>query len=319
MAFDLKKLKAFMNYQIKIENAQEANGEIDLGRLATIAEGIRKISEGALQIRLKGISASKGPKKVSLKEALKVTLTGLKGGSTVLDLSTEKFEQTLSYQADIFRQEAQQDLPQQTPVSLFIHAFNDALNAQDDHGLLDKPLLNELKNFRKAFLKDDEILTISNQGSLPDLKLEKRDFKKIKDFEEELPDPEPVMLNGIVDELKYSKLKVRIQTEEGIVDGFLSNSLATEDIAPYWGQKVTITGTSHFKPGGKSVIEIQRIFESGEGDEYFSKKPESETVQEQFDRQLREKGAKNQLSAIAGKWPGNESDEEFDRMLNDLD
>ena len=308
-----------MNYEIKIAHAQEPNGEVDLHRLATIAEGIRKISEGALQIRLKGFSSSKGAKKVSLKEALKVNLSGLKGGSTVLDLKTEKFEKTLSYQADIFRQETQKDLPEQTPVSLFIHAFNDALNESDEHDLLDKPLLNELKSFKKAFLKDNEVLTISNQGTLPDLKLEKGDFKKIKDFEEELPDPEPVILNGIVEELKYSKLKVRIKTEEGIVDGFLSGSLSSDDAASYWGKKVTITGQCHYKPGGKSIIEIERIFESGEGDEYFSKKPRSETVQEQFERQWREKGGKNQLSEIAGKWPGDESDEEFDQMLNDLD
>lgn len=308
-----------MHYEVKITHAHEPNGEIDLQRLATIAEGIRKISEGALQIRLKGFSVSKGAKKASLKEALKVNLSGLKAGSTVLDLSTEKFEKTLSYQADFFLQKAQKDLPQQTPVSLFIHAFNDALNESDDHGLLDKPLLNELKRFQKAFLRDNEVLTIANQGTLPDLKLEKGDFQQIKNFEEALPDPEPVVLNGMVEELKFSKLKVRIKTEEGIVVGFLSGSLSSEDAASYWGSNVTITGQCHYKPGGKSVIEIEQIFESGEGDEYFSKKPQSETVQQQLERQFREKGGKNQLSEIAGKWPGDESDKEFYEILNDLD
>ncbi len=47
------KKDVFMNYEIKIKNAPESNGTIDLQRLAAIADGIRKISEGALQIRLK--------------------------------------------------------------------------------------------------------------------------------------------------------------------------------------------------------------------------------------------------------------------------
>ena len=72
---------------------------------------------------------------------------------------------------------------------------------------------------------------------------------------------------------------------------------------------------AHFKPGGKSVIEIQSVFEAGKGDEYFSKKPNLETVEQQIQRQLREREGKNRLSEIVGKWPG---DEDFDELLNML-
>jgi hypothetical protein len=118
--------------------------------------------------------------------------------------------------------------------------------------------------------------------------------------------------------LKYSKLKVQIKTEEGIVDGVLSDSLSFEDIAPFWGKEVSITGTAHFKPRGHSVIEIERVFEAGEGDVYLSKKPKSETVEKQLERQIREKDG-NQLAQIMGKWPGDETDEEFEQMLKDLE
>jgi len=304
-----------MNYEIKISNAPESSGTVDLQRLVAIANGIMKISEGALQIRLRGISLTKGRKKVSLKEALKVSLTNIKEGSTVICLEAEKFEKTLDpFQTDIFRQEAQRDLPNQTPVSLFISTFRSAIGYEEDFDLLDKPLLRELKQFQKAFLSDNEIFIISNQGSFPELELKKEVFQKIKVLEEEIPDPEPVILNGIVDELKYSKLKVRIKTEEGIVDGFLSDQLSSEEIASFWGKEVTITGTAYFKPGGNTVIEIERVFEVGKGDKYFSKKPKSETVEQQIQRQIRQKGS-NHLSEVVGKWPGNEDFEELIKML----
>ncbi|MDG5800534.1 hypothetical protein QA597_09210 [Marinilabiliaceae bacterium ANBcel2] len=38
-----------MNYEIKIDNAKEEKGTIDLHRLALIADSIRKVSEGALK------------------------------------------------------------------------------------------------------------------------------------------------------------------------------------------------------------------------------------------------------------------------------
>ena len=304
-----------MNYEIKIENAPETSGTIELQRLAAIADGIMRIAEGALQIRLKGVSLTKGRKKASLKKALKVSLTNIKEGSTVLCLEAEKFKKTLEpYQTDIFRQEAQENLPEQTPISLFIKSFQDAIADEGDFDLLDKPLLRELKQFKKSFLNDNEVFIISNQESLAKLKLKKEYFNKIKVLEDEIPDPEPVIINGIVDELKYSKLKVRIQTEEGIVDGFLSDNLSTEDIAGFWGKEATITGTAHFKPGGKSVIEIERVFEVGEGDRYFSKKPKSETVEQQIQRQMRQKKG-NRLSEIVGKWPGNE---DFDKLIKML-
>lgn len=308
-----------MNYEIKIDNAKEEKGTIDLHRLALIADSIRKVSEGALQIRLRGISLTKGRKKLSLKDALKVSLTIIKEGSTVLGLEAEKFEKTLkAYQTDLLRWETQQKLPQHTPMSLFIEAFQDAMNENDKQDLLDKPLLRELKQLKSAFLKDNEVFIISNQNSMTELQLKKDDFKRIKVLEDEIPEPEPVILNGTVDLLQYSKLKVKIKTEEGIVDGFLSETLSTDDIAPFWGKEVTITGTAHYKTRGRSVIEIERVFEAGEGDIYFSKKPKSETVEQQLERQIREKGG-NQLAEIMGKWPGDETDEEFEQMLKDLE
>ncbi|MGM0566955.1 MAG: hypothetical protein ACQESX_09390 [Bacteroidota bacterium] len=308
-----------MNYEIKIVNAKETKGTIDLHRLALIADSIRKVSEGALQIRLRGISLTKGRKKLSLKDALKVSLTIIKEGSTVLGLEAEKFEKTLkAYQTDLLRWETQQKLPQHTPMSLFIEAFQDAMNENDKQDLLDKPLLRELKQLKSAFLKDNEVFIISNQNSMTELQLKKDDFKRIKVLEDEIPEPEPVILNGTVDLLQYSKLKVKIKTEEGIVDGFLSETLSTDDIAPFWGKEVTITGTAHYKTRGRSVIEIERVFEAGEGDIYFSKKPKSETVEQQLERQIREKGG-NQLAEIMGKWPGDETDEEFEQMLKDLE
>lgn len=308
-----------MNYELKIENAFEEHGTIDLQRLATIAGGIRNIAEGALQMRLRGVSRTKGRKKLSLAQALRVSLTGIKNGSTILQLNAEKFSKTLEpYQTDLFRQEAQQNLPNYTPVSLFIEAFRDATLEDGNQELLDKSLLKDLKQFRNAFHGDNEVFILTNDETIPVLELKKPDFKKIQELEEEIPDSEPILVYGIVEELKYSKLKVKIKTSEGIVDGFLGDEITSAEIAQYWGRDVTIAGTVHFRGGGKSVIAISRIFEATDGDQYFSRKPRAETVEQQINRQLREKGFKNTLAEIVGKWPGDETDEEFEEILQNL-
>ncbi len=305
-----------MNYEIKISNAIEEDGKIDLIRLTNIAESISKIAEGALQIRLKGVSLSKGRKKQSLKNSLQVTLSGLKKGSTILCLESNKFKETLdNLQLDIFRSESQLDLQEQTPISLFVSSFKEAKKDSVNPELLDKSLLKELKNFKKAFLNDNEIFSISNEGSFEALELNKQDFNKIKILEQETPNPEPVVLNGIVEELKYSKLKVKILTDEGVINGFLSNDLSADDIAPFWGKKITITGINHYKPNKTSVIEINKIHQPNDADSYFSKKPKfSTSVEDQIKNQIDRKFG-NSISDIVDKWPDEDKFEDLVKML----
>lgn len=305
-----------MTYEIKIEKAHEEQGTVDLGRLAKIAESILRISEGALNIRLKGISHPRGRKSDILHDALRVSLTGINQGSTIISLSSKKFEETLHpYQLDLFRQESQKELSQHTPVSLFINSFMEAMDDTSNMDFIDKQLLGELKKFQNAFQNDDEVFILSNKHTTPLLEIKKQDFKKIRTLEEKLPEPAPIVINGKVEELKHSKLKVKIETSEGIVDGFLSEESPSDEIASYWGKNVTITGNAHYKPGGQMTIEIDKIFEPDSGDQYFSRKPRTETVEQQIQRQQREKGTKNQLSDIVGKWPG---DEDFEKLINML-
>ncbi len=306
-----------MKYELKIEHSEDENGSIDLQRLTSIAESLRKISEGALQLRLKGLSKAK--KTIKLNDALKVSLTGIQEGSTILCLESEKFEKTLhGYQTDIFMLDHQQELPEKTPISLFVESFEEALNNPNESDLLDKPLMRELLKFKKSFLNDNEVFSIKNEGSFQKLTLKKSDFNKIQVAEEEIPQPEAAIVNGIIEELTYSKLKVKIQTNEGIVDGFLSEKINPEQIKEWWGREATITGTMHYKPSKKSVIEIERIFEVEIGDEYFSKKQKHESLEEQIERQLQEGKGNNPLKMILGTWPGDETDEEFEALLKDL-
>ena len=75
---------------------------------------------------------------------------------------------------------------------------------------------------------------------------------------------------------------------------------------------------SRIDSGCHKSLGIHIWTDEGEGDKYFSKKPKSETVAQQLERQIRDKGG-NQLSEIVGKWPGDETDEEFEQMLKELD
>ncbi|HNE80533.1 MAG TPA: hypothetical protein PKX39_08085, partial [Flavobacteriales bacterium] len=64
-----------MKYELTIHDAAEPNGTIDMVRLARIAQGITKVADGALQLRLRGLSFGPGrpsKDKLALENAMRI-------------------------------------------------------------------------------------------------------------------------------------------------------------------------------------------------------------------------------------------------------
>ncbi len=305
-------------YELRISGAQTDDGAIDLERLSLLAEGLRNIAKGALQIRLLGASQKKGRETLRLNDALRIRLRGLKPGSTVLELECNTFKKTLQHiQGNFFKPELLEKLPEQTPVALIVETFTDALNEESDSEYLDKPLLHSLHDFKKLFLSDSEIFEFQNGGSKPLLALTRPDFKRIKVREDNTPDPAPIILSGRVELLQYSKSKITILSEEGrTLNGFLAPDLIDGEASRWWGKKVTISGIAHYRPSGRmAFVEVERMFEPGAKDEYFSKPPRRETVEQQLERQLQQKGNINQLASFIGVLSEEDQSLEGDLLL----
>jgi hypothetical protein len=309
-----------MNYDIKLQGAEEDNGTIEFDRLIQLAEIIKSIAKGALQIRLVGFSKLMGqpPKKIS--NALKIRLSGLYEENlyTALELECEPFSKYLiGWQGEIFNPTILDELPNLTPVSLVMNTFRGVLEQDKDYEWVDKPLLKKLSDFKGLFLNDLETIQFSNRGSVPELILKKNDFDKINSIQESIPEAQFAVISGKLDTLKYSASRILVETNEGFVNGILSEDISTDDISKYWGKDITLTGTAHYKPNGRlSFIEVERIFPMEESNVFFNKIPKTESIEQQIKRQLSEKKHFNYLSEIVGQWPGEES---FEEILTQLD
>jgi hypothetical protein len=137
----------------------------------------------------------------------------------------------------------------------------------------------------------------------------------------ERPQPESIVLNGTIDEMKYSRSQLVLLTKKNErVVVMHKNRDIIEEIKAYFGKTVTIKGKAYFKPGGQlSYVEMESFSEPKSGDEFFSKKPQHITVQQQIALQLKAGKKNNPLADILGQWPGDETDEEFEQLLKELD
>jgi hypothetical protein len=302
-------------YEIKIEGGKEEQGSIDLHRLARLADSICEIAKGALQIRVEGISKKRGDSPIWVKEAVQIRLRDLREGSTVLVLECDQMKATLpQLQGDLFKQDELEDLSEQTPVGLVVASLQEALQSEHDVRYLDKPLLRDLQELKKAFMQEKEVMSFANQGSFPELELRPADFIRIRKLEETTPEPRQMLVSGVVDQLTYSKSQVIILTPDGSVRARLDENLAPEQMGKYWGKQATIAGRAHFRPNGKlAYFEIQQVFEANnQAQAYLALVPQVHTAEEQVSEFLRRNSHRsNRLKDIIGQWPGEEPYEEI--------
>ena len=310
-----------MNYDIKIIGDIEDNGLIEFDRLSLLTKSTKEIATKALMLQLRGYSDIKPDKHIS--KALELRLKSLIGNEkdgTSMTIDCNHFSETIKgLQLDIFKPNEQ--LLQTTPMALVINSFQSALSNNQLEVDIDKPLLKALINFKKNFITDNEIFYLSNRGSLPEVKLTKNDFLTISLLEESIPEPRKVIVNGKLDEIKVSKGKLGLQTENGIITVIAKSETALNEIFKYIGKEITITGMAHFKPNGQlSFVEVNEFGQPNATDKYFSKKPNAMTAQQQLLFQIKQGKGSNSLAAlesIMGLLKDDISDVEFDEMLKD--
>ena len=307
-----------MNYDIKIVGEDEDNGLLEFDRLNLLTKSTKDIATKALMFMLRGFSDITPDK--NLKKALAMRLQSISGSGqegTSLTIDCAHFSETIKgVQMDMFK--PREEVLQLTPMALVIHSFQTALNDESEDADLDKPLLKSLMSFKKNFISDNEIFYMANRGTIAEVRLTKDDFQKIGQLEDSIPEPKKVIVNGQLDEMKVSKGKLGLQTEQGFVNVFANDKTIIENIVSFMGKEVTISGMAHYKPNGQlSFVEIQEFSEPGAQDRYFSKKPNAMTAKQQVLFQAKQGKGPNSLDAlksISGLL-SDISDDEFEEML----
>ncbi len=311
-----------MHYDIKILGDDEDNGLLEFDRLNLLTKSTKDIATKALMLKLRGFSDINPDK--SLKKALEMRLQRIVGSGqdgTSLTIDCTHFSETIKgLQYELFK--PREDVLQMTPMSLVIHSFQSALRDDVEDADLDKPLLKSLINFKKNFINDNEIFYMANRGTMAEVRLTKDDFQKISLLEDSIPEPKKVIVNGQLDEMKVSKGKLGLQTEQGFVHVFANDKTIIENIVFFMGKEVTISGRAHFKPNGQlSFVEIQEYGEPGARDKFFSKKPSAMTAHQQLLFQAKQSKKSSSLAAlksISGLLKDEISDVQFQEMLKDL-
>ena len=278
-------------------------------------------ARGAVRLRLEGRSASRGPVPGWLDRAARFDLqldaalpTGVLrlSAPTLAESLGERFSQT-----DLFA-DATAD---ETPVSLFTAGLADAVRGRRESDAFDDALLPAFRELGRVFSRHVEAIEIRNgRREAPPLRVTAEGIQTVEQLQLQIPRPQRVRVAGRLDAIRYSDRAFTLVVPDGPK---LRGVFAGDDgglLKTHFGQAVAISGLAHFKPSGAlRVIEADAVTPATEGDlAVFAAVPTSLDVEVE-PRDLRvAQGPKTGVGAIFGRWPGDESDEEILRILDEL-
>jgi len=142
----------------------------------------------------------------------------------------------------------------------------------------------------------------------------------LQDMTELKPQPRQVRVTGVLDTIRHSTRSFGVKLEDGKeVRGVLKTREQTEELKQFLGKKLLVFGRAVYGVSGKLFRIDAEGFEAGEGQpRLFAKLPAAREIRPAIVPTKPASQQQQGVSAFFGTWPGEETDEDFERMLADL-
>jgi hypothetical protein len=304
-----------MKYKLKIKGLDSPDGTISIRALKELVELVLDCSERGLRLAVQGESVKRGRLPSWLTKSLDFTVTGIEKGSTTVVVEAPSLGETAA--ALIQQQDFWYTKPtdEDTALSLMSRSVRDTVSEDADSNAYDKGVLDGLLSFEGFLSKFAERVVVeSPQRPEENFSLGCEELQRVRRLKEQTPEPIAFVLSGEFDLIHHSNRRFQLRLSNGqIVPGTVDpDHLGIEDMRQFWGKKVTIKGTVHFRPGRRiRLIEAQVIKPAEEGEEVFERMPIPPVPGRLFESDLQRLNAGPALEEIWDKWPGDESMEEI--------
>lgn len=308
-------------YQLRLSGLREGEGQIRAAHLQRVLDALLKTAERATHLLATGAGSRKGPNPTWLNATIDFTITGLKPGSTVLDIAAPRLAETAS---EVFAQGEfwpdQQEVGslslEDTALDLASLAIREA-QAEDSPGdRFDGPVLDAILGFRKATRTSTLRYELIPQDSTHEsFVLDARSYARIEARLKAIPSPKAFIVSGRLDKIEHDagRFRLLVNPRSALPGRLDPKALNVEALRPLWGKQTTVEGMVHFKANGQPrLIEARRIGGRVEGDAIFEEMPAADVPGDPVFTRAQERGAKSfDPMKLWGTWPGDELIEEL--------
>ena len=133
------------------------------------------------------------------------------------------------------------------------------------------------------------------------------------------PQPQRVRIVGTLDMIRASTATFAVVLDDGReIRGVMVNG-DSDVLGRHYRQRVLLLGKAVYRPSGNPLrIDAEEMTSASEQGSFFSQLPKPTRKKFDLRQVLREQQHKKGLSAIFGRWPGNETDEQIQEALQEL-
>ncbi len=266
-----------IRHTIRLQGFDLENGKISFSLLAKLNEQLLRLSESTLRSFVDGNSTLKRGKQAEwLTQSLDFNLSGLKSGSTILEVEAPLLKVTLgNMQVPMFGDLPMDEVTNNSALGLGLYAFDRAIQGDVNSFILDKHLLKEMRHFGKFLSKKGSSIEVSSGKKSKTIRLKKEVIEKIKTIEDKTPASVKTKVTGVLDVLKHSNHQLELIVDDTKrIRAILSEQLSISELTHFFGKEVTVSGTANYNPSGDVIsFEISGYKPVNRKEKYFSQLP----------------------------------------------
>lgn len=209
--------------------------------------------------------------------------------------------------------------PDDSGFDLLGDVLSDVSANNSDSDRFDRQLLRQLTRFKKGISGTfSEIDFFGKRYTTPAV-LNHNIIETAESFTSETPQSDSVRVVGTLDMVRASTQAFALKLDDGQELRGVMLGGEVGDQKHLLEKRVLILGKAIYRPSGRLLrVDTTEMSSATDEDTFFSKMPTATRKAFDVREVVREQSGKRGLSAIFGKWPGDETDEEIERALQEM-
>jgi hypothetical protein len=212
--------------------------------------------------------------------------------------------------------------PSDTGFDLFGDVIKDVTSNDTDSIRFDRRLLQQIERFRYGLNGTFQRMEITSErftAEKPAI-IDKQVVETASRLSHNTPEPQKTRVVGTLDMIRSSTNSFAIKLKDGEeVRGVLTEGKIAK-VTDLLEREVLILGKAIYRPSGKLLrIDADEVIPASDQDRFFSSIPKPKRTRFDLREAIKDQQHKKGVAAIYGKWPGNETDEEIEAALREID
>jgi len=306
---------------LRLHTNQDYCQRLPLEVCGEILHRFKPLLSSSVRMAVEGSSTGRGRPPIWLTAASDVRLAGYshEGTDTLLELQLPRLGDAapeVYAQGEIWPTRPQ---PEATAVDVLAEAVGEIASKNPESLRYDRLLLGRLARLGRVLSDRLESISLvpTARGVVP---LNRAVVENARELIQRTPPPQQVRVVGKLDMIRHSTRSFALVLDDGsAVPGVLEDHQGVEFLGQWFGKRVLVVGKAIYRPSG-SLLRVDTLaVESGEGQPtLFSKVPPPRSAKVAAPGTAPGGQAWKAFSSYFGQWPGEESDEEWAAIMQEL-